>query len=94
MPKTKPIRKRDAEPEPKEYRPEEYIYIYAWHKSFGSQSFYCRRLQEQAAEERAPIDAIFKRYSDGSWVRLIECTPPTKARIEQYVKDHKLKGTS
>lgn len=41
------------------HKPHEYRAIYHWHKSSGSFDYYIKALQRRAAEEGAPIDAIY-----------------------------------
>lgn len=47
-------------------RPDDYTYIAAWGRMMGSYSSYIRSQAELAAEDNAPLDAIYRR-DDGTW---------------------------
>lgn len=43
-----------------------------WHSDSGSRSYYIRQMQARAAEQRAPLDALYEQYGPsgptGNWV--------------------------
>lgn len=45
----------------------DYVYIRAWGKMLGSHDYYIQNQVEQAREDKAPQDVIYKRDKD--WVR-------------------------
>jgi hypothetical protein len=48
----------------------DYLYIRAWGKMLGSHEYYIKNQVEQAREDKAPQDVIYKRDKD--WVRFSE----------------------
>lgn len=67
---------------PEQHKPEEYHGIQAWGRQLGSFAHYRRVQQELAAEEGAPLDAIYKGV-EGRWHTVDEIvSPDTKAIIE------------
>lgn len=66
-------------------KPAEYKAIAVWHRRTGSFSSYIQRQQEDAADDGAPLDAIYKRES-GEWARLSEVqNEELKAEIEAEI---------
>jgi hypothetical protein len=66
------------------HKPSEYLYILAWGKMLGSNSSYIKMLQEDAAEDNAPLDAIYK--ADGRWKTFDGVTnEETKSLIATYI---------
>ena len=57
-------------PQENPVKPEQYLYIRAWGKMMRSDSAYVQRQQELAAEDGAPLDAVFRR--ENGWARLEE----------------------
>jgi hypothetical protein len=47
-----------------QHKPNDYRYIRAWGQMMSSHEYYIKQQQELAAEEGAPLDAIFKDGSD------------------------------
>lgn len=62
-----------------------YIYIRAWGQMMGSRVGYVEDVVEQAREDHAPQDAIYKRQ-DGSWVTAREASGPAAEDLKQMVK--------
>lgn len=50
-------------------KPEDYLAIRVWHERTGSFEYYIKRMQEKAAQEDAPLDALYFSDEDG-WVRM------------------------
>jgi len=48
----------------------DYLYIRAWGSMLGSHEYYIKNQVEQAREDKAPQDVIYKRDKD--WVRFSE----------------------
>lgn len=48
-------------------KPEDYQAIEVWHRRTGSFQYYIDRMQRKAAEENAPLNAIYFRDDQG-WV--------------------------
>lgn len=55
-------------------KPSDYRAIRVWHASTGSFSYYWKHLQELAAEEGAPLNAIYKT-SGGTWITTNDLSP-------------------
>lgn len=53
-------------------KPEDYMHIMVWGKMLGSHMNYILREQERAAEDNAPLDAIY--YNHPRWHRFAEVT--------------------
>lgn len=47
----------------------EYEGIRLWHKSTGSYDYYIEALQEQAANDNAPLDALYYDPDNEVWIR-------------------------
>ena len=54
-------------------KPSEYVWIKRWGKHLGSFDYYIQNQQALAAEENAPVDAIYKD-DDGNWRRIGQVT--------------------
>jgi hypothetical protein len=50
------------------YEPGCYKAIRLWHQRSGSLEYYWRNLQNEAARENAPLDAIFRDYTTRKWI--------------------------
>jgi hypothetical protein len=48
-------------------KPSEYKHIRAWGAMMHSFEYYISDQQERAAQDNAPLDAIFKDHDDGHW---------------------------
>ncbi len=57
------------------YKPHEYVCIVAWGRRMGSFNYYITAEQKRAAEEGAPITAIY-RNNDGTWSTAEEIKDP------------------
>lgn len=55
------------------YQPQSYKAIEVWGHRLGSYMFYIHDQQRRAAEENAPLTAIYK-HQDGSWVTIADIT--------------------
>jgi len=66
-----------------------YAYIEAWHRLTGSYDYYIRDLQDRAATERAPDDAIYYSIDDKCWRRVADLAPEhdMRTRMETYLND-------
>jgi hypothetical protein len=57
----------------------DYKLIDLWHKLSGSYPYYRAGLQERAARENAPADALYKAH-EGNWVTLRDLSPDHQFR--------------
>ena len=70
--------------------PKEYKHIRAWGLMMGSFEYYIRAQQHTAAEENAPLDAIYKRHEDEQWARYSECfNDQTREQVDYYLRQMK-----
>jgi len=53
-------------------KPNEYKWIARWGRFMGSMSYYIQAQQEQAAEDNAPLGAIYKRGDKWSTIEEVE----------------------
>jgi len=68
------------------HEPHEYLHIRAWGKMMGSYEYYISTQQALAANEHAPLTAIYER--NGHWHTFESIVnPSTKAYISQIVKE-------
>lgn len=69
-------------------KPSEYNHIRAWHALSGSQTSYWWALQGRAAEQNAPLDAIYQDEG-GRWHRESELAPDNnmKQRMSEFLKN-------
>ncbi len=62
-----------------------YKYLYAWDMMMHSSPLWIKDMQETAANEGAPEDAIYKDV-DGNWHRFIDIeSETTKLRVQNIV---------
>lgn len=61
-------------------RPEDYRHIRAWGRFMQSFEYYIVGEQKRAAEDNAPLDAIYK-HSDGHWVRATDIESPYVRKV-------------
>ena len=74
---------------PKKHKPTDYIHIMIWGKQLGSFAYYWLQQQEDAANDRAPLNAIYKE-ANGTWVTVDDIQiPERKALVEADVAYHK-----
>ena len=74
---------------PKKHKPTEYLDIMIWGKGMGSFAYYWLQRQELAAQERAPLNAIYKDVN-GVWVTADDITAKeTKELHEANLAHHK-----
>ena len=55
------------------HKPSEYIATAKWHSSTGSFAYYVKAMQEKAARDNAPLDALYLK--DGVWVCVSDLRP-------------------
>lgn len=68
------------------HKPEEYTAIRSWLKQSGSYEYYISNQQEKAADDGAPLDAIYERYAPGGagtkvWVCVSDLKPHHSFRL-------------
>ena len=56
-------------------KPSDYIGIQKWHEVTGSMDYYWEALQEKAALENAPLDAIYRGFTSKKWMTVGELAP-------------------
>jgi hypothetical protein len=64
------------------HKPKEYIAIRLWGRQMGSYDYYIQMEQQKAAEDNAPLDAIYKRHGTEHWVCVSELKPDHSFRAE------------
>ena len=68
-------------------KPEEYRHIAAWGRLLGSFVYYVEGQQRQAAEEGAPLDAIYRDHATREWRTMRDVTNDrTRAEVEALVE--------
>lgn len=67
--------------------PSDYKHIAAWGSIMGSRPYYIANEQRQAAQEGAPLDAVFRDGQTKEWVRVGQCNAYTQRLVESYVKE-------
>ncbi len=65
--------------------PKDYKHIRAWGEYMGSFEYYIKQQQEKAAEDNAPIDAIYER--EGRWFRFSEVVNENTKHFVQQILD-------
>jgi hypothetical protein len=65
----------------------DYVYIRAWGRYMLSNALYIQDQIEQAAEDGAPADAVYRREGGegGGWVRFEELQPVTSKALAKLV---------
>jgi hypothetical protein len=72
-------------------KPSEYKHIEAWGYFLGSAAYYIDAEQRKAAEEKAPLNAIYER--DGKWATFDTVkSEMRKGQIEDYINNPKKYG--
>lgn len=67
-------------------KPQDYKHIAAWGRMMGSYAYFIKDQQNQAAEDNAPVDAIYKRGD--IWHRFADVTNwETRRIVESYLKN-------
>lgn len=64
--------------------PHEYKHIAAWGKLLGSKQYYINAEQRAAAEQNAPLTAIYKH--NGRWITIDDCVVTTQREVNAYVE--------
>lgn len=68
-------------------KPQDYKYIWAWGKLLMSFDYYIEMEQQKAAEDKAPLTAVYKK--DDKWQTFEEIeSVATKERLMEIVKDY------
>lgn len=71
----------------KENSPKDYKHIRAWGQMMGSYPYYIKNQQQEAFEDNAPIDAVYKRGD--TWHCFSEVTSiDTRNTIEKILKEN------
>jgi hypothetical protein len=55
--------------------PKDYVHILAWGKMMHSEGWYVRTVQDKAAKDGAPLDAVYEDH--GKWITVKELTSQT-----------------
>lgn len=70
-------------------QPNDYRHIRAWHHLTGSQAYYWKNLQRQAAEENAPLTACFRNPGNEDWTTIEQVkNKEFIAEIDRYLEAH------
>lgn len=67
--------------------PSDYKHIKAWGAIMGSRAYYVENEQRLAAQEGAPLDAVFRDGQTKEWVRVGQCNAYTQQLVERHVKE-------
>lgn len=62
------------------HKPYEYVGIELWGQQLSSFKYYIDAQQEKAADDNAPLDALYKR--EGVWVRVADLDPEHPFRAD------------
>lgn len=67
--------------------PDDYKYIWAWGKMFGSMDYYIDRQIKKAREGNAPLDALYYDNTENKWHTVGDVASPTRAVIEHIINE-------
>lgn len=77
----------------KKHAPNEYILIEKWGHMLGTYDNYIKCQQELAAQEGAPLDALYKTETDNQWHTSDEVVSPLMRRFLGLPPRDPQKGT-
>jgi hypothetical protein len=66
-------------------KPSDYKYVRAWNKMMGSYEYHIRSQQRLAADDNAPLDALYKRHGTGVWVCASELDDERLKLVEKHL---------